>query len=1033
MDINEFEEILLKSASPIMRKAGVEIFKKGLVSKIKGKKIENAYHIYGEVQDNISCRIFTAHISIDLSRKKIQKVSCFCEDFKELSKENSLFMCKHLTATAYKFLSCLKEKEKVKHGTNMQEKKKAEMLLDVKLIHTSYYDKSTFEAEFRIGSDFMHLINDLKGFIKALYRKEKIYIDNIFTYDPKEHMISEDSLGLIKEIKKLLGKSRPESKRTLVIDPDDLREFLACTLHRKITFKYNGIEYKTMVLNKELPLYFTLKEKENFFLLTTHKKLPLPLNTSKDVYFFNDTLYLPSDKQIKKYLPLYDKFLLKGQVKFHETIENFNNIISLLSSISKNITLTEEVKNFAKGSLNYKFLIHKVNEDILCHIFAVYFNEKINILEDHKSLELLRDSYKEEKILMKLQNYRFIKNGSTLIFKGNDNDLFNLINNRDNVLNSLGNITFGEGLETLRILNLSSTNINLYEENDFYNLEYNIEGTDYEELPSIFESYKSHNRFYKTKDNGFLDFEDEGVINFLNSLMILEGEENIDSNEIKIPKNKAFYVEEILNNKNFKSIKGIELIDKIKREFSEISKCNESLPKGFKAKLRDYQIKGYKWLKALSKLELGGILADEMGLGKTIQIITLLLSDKKKKALIITPTSLLYNWKEEIERFAPGIKIGISHGNREKQQRVLESLKSLNVIITTYGTVRNNTDLYKDKNFHFLIIDEGQNIKNHAAEVTKAVKMINSKVRFALTGTPIENNLGELWSIFDFLMPGYLFSKEVFNKKFNEEENLEDLRILIKPFILRRTKKEVISELPDKIEHTVLVNMTALQGTFYKSYVSKIKLNIKNSKNSANMLSYLTKLRQICLDPSLIFPHYKGGSGKLHTAISFIEENIDNGGKTLLFSQFTSVLKNIGHALEEKNIEFLTLDGTTPPKERIRLVNEFNENSKFKVFLISLKAGGTGLNLTSANLVIHYDPWWNPKAEEQAADRAHRIGQKNSVYVIKLVNKGTIEEKIISLQEHKKELIDNVITGELTDSNINKLSEHELMKLFSSL
>ncbi|MDP4090036.1 MAG: DEAD/DEAH box helicase, partial [Bacillota bacterium] len=336
--------------------------------------------------------------------------------------------------------------------------------------------------------------------------------------------------------------------------------------------------------------------------------------------------------------------------------------------------------------------------------------------------------------------------------------------------------------------------------------------------------------------------------------------------------------------------------------------------------------------------------------------------------------------------------------------------------------------------FDYCIIDEGQNIKNAATQNTRVIKEVKAGARFALTGTPLENNLTELWSIFDFVMPGYLYSKEKFEEKFilRGEDNLEGLKALIRPFILRRTKKEVVSELPDKIEKKFLVEMTAAQKAVYSKYINRVRAMMKrNMDGRIEIFSYLTKLRQICLDPSLVIEDYAGGSGKLEVALELIKEHTADGGKVLLFSQFTSVLDKIGERLDKEKIDFFHLDGRTKPKERVSRVRDFNSGDAVKVFLISLKAGGTGLNLTSANLVIHFDPWWNPAVEDQATDRAHRIGQSDVVEVIKLVAKGTIEEKIIMLQEDKKELIGNILTGELKNSSLlGSLSKEDLHQLF---
>ena len=397
--------------------------------------------------------------------------------------------------------------------------------------------------------------------------------------------------------------------------------------------------------------------------------------------------------------------------------------------------------------------------------------------------------------------------------------------------------------------------------------------------------------------------------------------------------------------------------------------------------------------------------------------------------MIVAPTSLIYNWDNEFKKFSPDLKVGIFHSN----EVLIDELKECDIILTTYGLVRNHIESFKKIEFDYCIIDEAQNIKNSLGKNTNAVKEIKSKVRFALTGTPIENNLLELWSIFDFIMPGYLFPRKYFEEKFTRKEDMETLRLLVKPFILRRTKLEVVKELPDKIEKKMLISMTSEQNNIYKKYINDVKKKIKENKgNKIEIFSYLTRLRQVCLDPSILFEEYTGGSGKLNAALELIEKQNKEGGKILLFSQFTSVLKKIEPILKERNIEYLYLDGSTSSKERINLVDDFNKKDNIKVFLISLKAGGTGLNLTSANFVIHFDPWWNPAVEAQATDRAHRIGQKNIVEVIKLIAKGTIEEQILNLQEAKKQLVNEVITDDFRDiHNLDKLTIEEIIEVIN--
>ena len=431
-----------------------------------------------------------------------------------------------------------------------------------------------------------------------------------------------------------------------------------------------------------------------------------------------------------------------------------------------------------------------------------------------------------------------------------------------------------------------------------------------------------------------------------------------------------------------------------------------------------------------------------MGLGKTLQTITLLLSKPESKSLIVAPTSLIYNWKNEFDKFAPSMKDLLCNGTPEERIKELKNYTEYDVIITTYNLLRRDLEYY-DMTFDYFIIDEAQNIKNPSSLSAKSVKDIKSKTRFALTGTPIENSLMELWSIFDFVMPGYLYDEKKFTTRYFRRleegpEILEELNRMVKPFILRRYKKNVIKELPDKIEKRLLVPMSDEQKVVYETYSNYakdlIEQKVENnefSKSRIEILSYITKLRQICLDPSVTMENYLGGSGKIDALMELLEQSSSEGHKILVFSQFTSVLKNIAKILKEQNYKYSYLDGSISSSERMKMVEEFNEGDN-SVFLISLKAGGTGLNLTSADVVIHFDPWWNPAVEDQATDRAHRIGQKNVVEVIKLIASGTIEEKIVELQDTKRELINSVLGDDLSSGTfINTLQEQDILNLFN--
>lgn len=566
--------------------------------------------------------------------------------------------------------------------------------------------------------------------------------------------------------------------------------------------------------------------------------------------------------------------------------------------------------------------------------------------------------------------------------------------------------------------------------NGYMSMKLNIEGVDSNEYREIFSSYKNNNRLYRMKNGAYLDLKDKDIEQAFKLIDILNIYNDFDN--MKIPNNKAIYLEKLIEDEDLSFVNGSKYVSNVVKKFDKVKSKNYEIPKDLNATLRDYQVSGFEFFKTLSDYQFGGILADEMGLGKTIQTIAFLLSNKDKKNIVITPTALIYNWKNELEKFAPTLKVGLLHAAKSEREKILDNIDNYDVILTTYTTYKNDIDKYKNINFDYCIIDEAQNIKNPDAIITKAIKNVNAKVKFALTGTPIENNLMELWSIFDFIMPGYLYNKSKFKSIFvNNDKNIIELKNLIKPFILRRTKKEVITELPDKIEQKIIIDLEKEHKRAYKGYVNLITRKIKeNNQDNITVFSYLTKLRQLCLSPELMVKNYQGKNSKLDVLINIINDSSDE--KILVFSQFTKVLEVIGKRLNEENISYSYLDGKTSAKDRVKLVEEFNTNNN-KVFLISLKAGGTGLNLTSANIVVHFDPWWNPAVEDQASDRAHRIGQKNVVNVIKLIAKGTAEERVINLQETKKELIEDVINGNLDNSStLKNLSKDDIIDLFMS-
>ncbi|MDU7241340.1 DEAD/DEAH box helicase [Clostridium sp.] len=1008
MNLKAMMDSVLKLSSSISKNNGIAFFKNGLVSKVVSKKINDTYHIYGRVLENKD--EYSTHLKFD-SNNKIIDTKCSCNQFEENSKEMKNYFCSHLVATMYRFYyAILNNKENIKNDKS--EINKRILKLDIKIKQVKVNRNEEYHLEFRSGEENTIAVEALGKFL----------FDENNKFNENDTLIIDFFKAKFKE-----NKSRIVDSRSFVLYKNEIRSFFKLVDNNKsIVLTYDYMNYNSTIYKEDMPLIFTLKKKGEALIVNPQKKSTIPIDDKKSVWIYDKKIYLPTEKQLKYYKAIYDKLAQKGSLIYKNTESNLKKLLFILGEISKDIIIDETVKYEINKVNTPRFYIEKENENIYCSIDINYEN----------SLDGLKDSRAKEKIEMELERYKFIKHKDKFIFIGNDEDKYILLSEGINHLNKIGIVTLSNEFDEIKLIKSNNIRSEIEEKDDYYKFDYKIDGVDYNEIAEIMERIKNGSSFYKTKENNFLDLKDMEVVEFFKTIEELNLFNNVYKEEIYVDKFNLLHLENKIKNKRIPFITGEEKINELINNLSNKEK-NYEVPKELKANLREYQVKGYNWLRTIENLGFGGILADDMGLGKTIQTITLLLSNKNKKSLIITPTSVVYNWKSEFEKFADTLNVGVIHGSVSERNKVKDDYKEYDVLLTTYGTLRSDYKWYEDKKFDFCIIDEAQNIKNKKSKVSDLVKSIKANCKLALTGTPIENNLLELWSIFDFIMPGYLYNEERFKGKFlsGDDESLKELKELISPFILRRLKEDVLDELPDKIEKEYLIPMTFSQKQIYNSYMKEVKKKIKENKkikdNKIVILSYLTKLRQLCLDPSLLIDDFKEESAKIKAVKEIIKETIDSNKKIIIFSQFTSVLKKIGYKLEEDNISYLYLDGSIKAKERISLVDEFNNRDK-NIFLISLKAGGVGLNLTSASVVVHFDPWWNPAVQDQATDRAHRIGQKNIVEVIKLISKDTIEEKIIKLQEEKKELISKIIDGDtLSGETLNTITEEELLKLFS--
>lgn len=567
-----------------------------------------------------------------------------------------------------------------------------------------------------------------------------------------------------------------------------------------------------------------------------------------------------------------------------------------------------------------------------------------------------------------------------------------------------------------------------------------------EELEALAEAVRSHRSYYRLRGGGFLSLEENQS---LTRMAVLKEGLGLDGKALaggraSLPLYRAPYLDQALKESNALRYSRDDGFRKLVRSFRTVADSDYTLPAQYRELLRPYQKTGFRWLKTLAQYGFGGILADDMGLGKTVQALSFLSSAKEEgntlPSLVVCPASLVLNWGDECRKFAPELNVLLLSGGAQERREQWERVADCDLAVISYDSLRRDAEHLEKQQFYTCILDEAQYIKNHTTVSFKTVKRVNSRLRFAMTGTPVENRLSELWSIFDFLMPGYLYRYSEFQSRIEkpvakerDEEAEKRLGALTRPFILRRMKADVLKELPPKTES---VRYVALGEEQRKLYTAVAMDGLRELKSSAaagggeklKVLVLLTRLRQICCDPRLCLDSYAGESAKLESCMELVTEALDGGHRILLFSQFTSMLELLRRRLEQEGIRYFLLQGSTPKGERASLVERFNRGGA-EVFLISLKAGGTGLNLTGADTVIHYDPWWNEAAQNQATDRAHRIGQRSAVQVYKLIGKNTIEEKILELQQRKRELAD-AVAG--TEEGILALSSAELLALLEA-
>lgn len=959
-----------------------------------------------------------------------------------------------------------KEKELAQDGTS-----------GIKLVPIFLYNDTDkkLKVEFKIGNEQLTKINNLPDFFERMLNREKYKYNNVLEFIHEENAFEEQSRPLLKfllkyaEIIKYANDvnnnyayyGRNFNVNNVVLSNTGLDELFEILKGKTVEFETKTGERKIQFIDEPIDIKFILeKSDESTYCLTPNIDV-----YGYDIFYGKNYSYFLIDNKMHKCLPKVENRNLELLEVYKKNytqsiIFNENNLRNFFAIVVPKIKDNFEIKNIDKEQIE-KYM----PKDLYVKIFLDY-NEKGYIVADVKfcygnvefnpiknvNLEITRNAIQENEVLDTFVQTGFmLDSANARLVLANDEKIYNFLSKEIEDYMKKFEVLVAKDFKKKDIKKIKIKSIGVKIENNL--LDINLEDFKFNiyEIKDIINKYKLKRKFYKLKDGTYISLEKNNSLDFLENVVdnIEIDYVNPEEGTIKLPIYRAMYLEKLFKEMNNTNIQKNEYYKKMISEIEDRHiDINTKIPKKLNTELRTYQKIGYKWLKTLEQYKMGGILADDMGLGKTVQVLTVILSyiqenkEKAKNSIIVCPSSLTLNWYNEIQKFTPTIKKLVISGDYLERKRKIETINNYQIVITSYDSLKRDIDLYTQYNFKYIVADEAQYIKNNNTKNSKAVKLINAETKFALTGTPIENSLSELWSIFDFIMPGYLYKYKKFKElyeipiiKNQDEEKMNKLKKQIEPFILRRTKSEVLTELPDKTVTILSNEMKEEQYSIYMSYMAQARdeimyqIDMKGfEKSQIKILSLLMRLRQICCHPKLFLSEYTGESSKLNQCIEIIQDAVWGEHKILLFSSYTSMFEIIEEQLKKLKINYLKLTGQTKVGERIKLVDEFNTNKNIKVFLISLKAGGTGLNLTGADMVIHYDPWWNLSAENQATDRTYRIGQKKNVQVYKLITKNSIEEKIYELQQKKAKLIDNMLSTDATF--ISKLSKDDIMALF---
>lgn len=1038
-------------------------------------------------------------VRIEFSNEEISEIECKCPECKQYVARwhmhyNMVIPCKCTTAllmlagerlrkenpgdetdsSALELMDMIQKQNDVPAAEKSIEKKEV-----YSFVPYLEYDNDILYASFKIGSSRMYVLRKLSEFFESVQGGVSFTLGKNVNFDIKNAEFDELSQKYFDFAKKIVldEKSKMDMmdstyvelgyekiKGRFVLFGKRLDDFFDISFGSKVYFtakNRRGSETVEIALEERMPRLEAQADviKNDFSgeleRIGVTGQLPEFIYGASTKYFIDENPYTLCrvNAEDNKKISVLEKLADSNRCwSFGIGRKNFTHFMNhvlpwLRDFVDVDESELEVVQKVLPPPAKMKFFLDKDGPEVFCDAKIYYGDDEYKITDAffHMPVKDFRDKQSESGALCLLQKYFDQSNSERqILFTDDEEKIFDLLNRGLSELKSLGDVMMSESFSSQKIRQKIKLATGVSLKSGLLDFSVSSSELNQEELYEILSGMKKKKKYIRLTNGDFINTGDENIQRLKEITDTLDiTQKEFLRGKIKIPAYRALYLDGMLeSNENMYTGRDKNFKNLIK-EFKTVDESDFEISPELRSTMREYQVYGHKWLRTIGAYNFGGILADDMGLGKTLQTISVLLAEKENgqsgTSLIICPSSLLFNWINEFSKFAPGMKVAAVFGTVPERAKIISSYKDFDVLVTSYDLLKRDVAEYEDKEFFYAVIDEAQFIKNHSTANSKSVRTITAIHKIALTGTPIENRLSELWSIFDFLMPGFLYKYETFRKNYeapivkNQDVDVtENLRKMVSPFILRRLKSDVLKDLPEKIEEVRLARFGDEQKKLYDAQAVKLKKIILSqkgddfAKNKIQILAEITRLRQICCDPSLLFENYTGESAKREACIELIQSAIEGNHKILVFSQFTSMLELLQADLKANGISFYTITGSTEKKKRVEMVKQFNEDDT-QVFLISLKAGGTGLNLTGADVVIHYDPWWNLAVQNQATDRAHRIGQTKSVSVFKLIAAGTIEEKIIELQNKKSELADEILSGE--GANIMSMTKDDLLAL----